>query len=413
MRPADPAPAAGWPAPDGGDRSAVTGRPHRARWRSRIQVGSLVVALLGVAALSALSSAASQSPLDPTSAGPAGGQALALLVGQLTGQRVDILQTPRLPRSRGPATVLTPQPDDLAPSALRGLAAAAAAGDTVVLVAPDQLTRRRLGLNLRTTPIGPRRSPPDCPVRAADVAGPVLAGPQGYGGHLAGARSCYRGWLLVIRRGSGALVLLGGPDAFENADLGQAGDAALGVSLLAAHPLLVWMGPGAALPVPAGRPRSLLTLLPTAVQAGLAGLALAGLAFAASRARRLGGVALEPLPVVVRAAEVLEGRARLYAAGRRRGEVADALRAGCRSRLARRFGLPELAEVERTLLVERTAQAAGRSAAAVGELLYGASPESVPADDAGLLHLAAELDALAADAGARPPGAVADRVAHP
>lgn len=412
MSPTDRADAS-WPAAGGGVRSPVTPRPHRRRWRSRILAGSLVVAVLAVAVLTALSSAASGSPLDPTSPAPAGGQALALLVTQLTGEPVAILQTPRLPRSRGPATVLTPQPDDLAPSTLRGLAAAAAAGDTVVLVAPDAATRRRLGLSLRTTPVGPRRSPPDCTLRAADVAGAVLAGPEGYSGHLAGARSCYRGWLLVIRRGLGEIVLLGGPDAFENAELARAGDAALGVGLLAAHPQLLWLGPGAALPAPAGRPRSLLTLLPTAVQAGLVGLALAGLAFGASRAHRFGGVVLEPLPVVVRAAEVLEGRARLYAAGRRRREVADALRGGCRSRLARRFDLPGLAEVDRDLLVERTAQATGRSAAAVGELLYGAPRDPVPADDAGLLRLAGKLDALTAEAGARPPAAVPARVAHP
>ena len=118
--------------------------------------------------------------------------------------------------------------------------------------------------------------------------------------------------------------------------------------------------------------------------------AVAVLLLALWRARRLGPVVAEPLPVVVRAAETVEGRARLYRRAGARGTAAEALRAGvrrpagARARPAapRRSRRPWSTAVAGTHRPDR----APRSAA----LLYGAAP----ADDAALVRLADDLDAL-------------------
>ncbi|WP_347107893.1 hypothetical protein AAHB33_13235 [Paenarthrobacter sp. S56] len=53
----------------------------------------------------------------------------------------------------------------------------------------------------------------------------------------------------------------------------------------------------------------------------------------------MGPLVHEPLPVVVKAAETAEGRARLYQDSRSVERAADNLRAGTLSRLARHFNL--------------------------------------------------------------------------
>jgi hypothetical protein len=92
--------------------------------------------------------------------------------------------------------------------------------------------------------------------------------------------------------------------------------------------------------------------------------------------------------VVVQAAETVEGRARLYRRSRARDTAAESLRGARRVRLGRLLGLP--ARSAPTALVDAAAARAGRDPGAVAGLLYGAAP----ADDAALVRLADDLDAL-------------------
>ena len=117
-------------------------------------------------------------------------------------------------------------------------------------------------------------------------------------------------------------------------------------------------------------------------------LALAVLVLALWRARRLGRVVPEPLPVVVRAAEAVEGRGRLYRAAGARDTAAEALRAGARARLAARLGLPR--DAGREGLVLALAARTGRPPQELDALLYGPAPH----DDAALVRLADALDGL-------------------
>ena len=57
------------------------------------------------------------------------------------------------------------------------------------------------------------------------------------------------------------------------------------------------------------------------------------------RARRLGPLATEPLPVVVRAVETTRSLGRLYRRSGDRGHAAESLRRAARSRLAERLRL--------------------------------------------------------------------------
>jgi hypothetical protein len=99
-------------------------------------------------------------------------------------------------------------------------------------------------------------------------------------------------------------------------------------------------------------------------------------------------VVTEPLPVVVRAAEAVEGRSRLYRAAGARGPAAEALRAATVDRLVRRVGAAPGGDPGGlvALVVERT----GDDPATVHALLYGGAPE----DDAALVRLADDLHVL-------------------
>ena len=112
------------------------------------------------------------------------------------------------------------------------------------------------------------------------------------------------------------------------------------------------------------------------------------------RARRLGRVVPEPLPVVVRASETVEGLGRLYRAAHARPRAAEALRTAVRGHLAPLLGVGGGAaagvEDDRPAMVAAVCARTGRSAPYVTALLYGAEP----GDDPSLVALADQLDAL-------------------
>jgi hypothetical protein len=188
------------------------------------------------------------------------------------------------------------------------------------------------------------------------------------------------------------VTVLGTGLPLTNSYLARQGNAALALNLLGAGGPVVWLIPSVPPPTAAaGGPRSLTSLVPEAAWLVAAQLGLAALLAAAWRARRLGPLTPEPLPVVVRASETVEGHARLYQARRARDRVAANLRAAALARLLPAIGLPAGAEP-----AAATAALAARSTleqAAVAELLYG----PVPGTDAALITLASDLDVLATD----------------
>jgi hypothetical protein len=107
------------------------------------------------------------------------------------------------------------------------------------------------------------------------------------------------------------------------------------------------------------------------------------------RGRRLGRIVVEPLPVVVRPTETVEGRARLYRRAGARDRAANALRAATLDRMRIRLSLPRGAPP--AVVAEAAARRTGRPVPDVVALL---APSTVPPDDAALVALRTALDTL-------------------
>jgi hypothetical protein len=158
------------------------------------------------------------------------------------------------------------------------------------------------------------------------------------------------------------------------------------MGLLGQNDHLIWYRPS--YQPPPGTEQGVVELIPDWVTAVWWQLVVAVALAAWWRARRLGPVVAEPLPVVVRAAEATEGRARLYRRGRSRGHAAAILRDAAVQRLRHRLGLPTAAPVE-DVVAAVTARST-RPATDVAGALTGPDP----LDDAALVRLADTLDAL-------------------
>jgi hypothetical protein len=328
--------------------------------------------------------------LDPRSPAPSGGRALAEVLRD-QGVRVDrVATTDGLADTVGrDTTVLVVDPDLLTDGQIETLVNTGA--DLVVLstVAPQ-----RWVTGVGAQPVDPDVRSPGCRLPAARRAGRADAGLISYdvdGTSLGSAVRCYardgRPSLVQGQVGGQLVTLVGSGSGFTNSRLDDEGNAALALGLLGGHDRLVWLLPSRRV-LPPQAQKSFYELVPHGVWWGLAQLAIAVLLLALWRARRLGPVVAEPLPVVVRAAEAVEGRGRLYRRAGARDRAGEALRSGVRARLVPALGLPR--RVEPTAVVAAVAARSSRPAAEVGALLYGAAP----ADDASLVRLADALDDL-------------------
>jgi Domain of unknown function (DUF4350) len=202
------------------------------------------------------------------------------------------------------------------------------------------------------------------------------------------AEGCFRDedGSLVVQ--SGDVTLFGVSAALTNDQVLRGDNAAAAVRLLGQHDRLVWYVPTID-DLPAGDGVSLETLLPRWIGPGLWLGALAAVALVLWRARRLGPLATEPLPVVVKAIETTQARGRLYRKARDRPHAAEALRQATRNRAATRLGLTGPTD---PLLVSEVARHTGRDQPEVAALL---GPGTPPATDQDLIMLArglAELD---------------------
>lgn len=268
-----------------------------------------------------------------------------------------------------------------------------APGDRL-LIAPTSAALKALAPGVSTAGSPPVRTRgAGCDLRAARLAGPATTGGAVYAVRQGAARGCYPASgnpsLLRYARDGRTVTVIGTGLPFTNAHLDEQGNAALTLNLLEAHSSVVWLVPDPlAGTTPGADAASPLELLPPAVPLAIAQVGVAVVLLALWRARRLGPVVYERLPVVVRAAETVEGRSRLYRSRKARDRAAEALRAGCRARLAPRLGLGRDAHPQ--ALTAAVAARSGHSDQYAAAVLYG----SVPADDAALVRLADDLDAL-------------------
>ncbi|GAB3587422.1 DUF4350 domain-containing protein [Amycolatopsis endophytica] len=356
-------------------------------WRAARAPLVVALILLVGAVIVLLGSAGRQhGALDPGSPDPTGSRALARLL-ERQGVRVVAARTYAEADAavREDTTLLVTGPDLVEPGRLAALRARA--GEAVV-IAPGDATLDLLTPGVVVgvgVPLSVRA--PRCTVAGAVSAGDVVLGGLTYSAHSR-ARGCYDGTMLQLPGEDGSTTLLGNGDLMTNDRLDDEGNAALMLRLLGRNATLVWYVPSPGDTGAGIEQRSPMDLLPRAWMFGAIQLAVAAVLFAVWRARRLGPVVTERLPVAVRAAETTEGRARLY---RRSGAVdhaAATLRQAAIGRMRPLLGLG--ASAEPAAVVAAAADRTGWPAPAVGELLYGPAP----ADDAGLVRLADELDRI-------------------
>jgi hypothetical protein len=369
--------------------------------RSRLRANRGVIAVAALVLLGALLLALAQSSrtvglLDPDATDPSGSHAVAALLADqgVTVVRVTTAQAAvdALARATDPTLVIAPT----APLSERMLATVRGAHPKyAVLLQPDDATlaayapwARSSGFRVLTDEV-----PADCDWYVAEAAGPLPQGGATYATDRTDLSSCWGGGVVDTARGGGGEVvtLVGLAGALTNQHLADSGNAAMALGALGRAHTLVWWLPSSADPLQfdPGSDIGIGDLVPTWVRWALVQLAITVLVVVWWRARRLGRVVVEPLPVVVRATESVEGRARLYRRGHARGRAADALRSASLARLRTRLALPRTAGVD--VVVAAVSARTGRPGADVAALLASGGS---PLDDAGLTGLADALDAL-------------------
>lgn len=379
--------------------TAPTGRALVRRFRGPLAV--LLVLVLALVALGIVK-ATKRGTLDPRSYSPAGAHAVAALLEQrgVTVTVVEDLQQlqRRLDATGAGATVFVPEAGVLFETELADIAGQVA-GARAALVVGGAGSGNLNELKADASPVdladvAPRDA--QCALPVAVAAGRARTGGIAYDGAGTGCYPAGGNPTLLVLPG-GTTTVIGSVSPFTNDHLGQDGNARLAVGLLGLRETggpstdvreVLWLLPRGDRPRPADATSSLRELVPDGIIWGVVQLFVALGVLALWRGRRLGRVVTEPLPVVVRGAEAVEGRARLYRAAGARGQAAEALRAGARDRLGRALGLPT--DSGRAALVETLSARTGQDPLRVDALLFGPAP----GDDPGLVRLADDLDGL-------------------
>jgi hypothetical protein len=402
--------------------------------------------------------------LRPDNSAAHGGSTLAglLRAGGVTVQEVTKSSDALIAGYAGNVTVFVPAPDLMHPTYLRMLKLLPAS-TRVVLVAPSRYALINGLIPVAAT--GSRwatgAADPDCDLPEARQAGRAAVLHDYYQSTPRTVLSCYREALVGMRVGEAEVLLVGADDPFRNDRIGELHNAALATGLLSRYPRVVWLdlrhgepppgvvseppdasrpaappslgtggspdpdfptpagandggneNPGNGAPPDAGSNESPPLPVPPQFWAVLAMLAVAVVALAFARARRLGPPVTEPLPVLVRGVETVTGRGRLYRLAKARGPALKALRAAALQRMMPVLDLPaEPGAPGRgssggrdgsgpagmpapSTVVSAVAERTGWDADRVEDLLYGPEPKT----DAKLVQAVHDLDALVRDA---------------
>ncbi|WP_179474025.1 DUF4350 domain-containing protein [Mycolicibacterium vinylchloridicum] len=358
------------------------------RWRTGRWIALALIAISAIAAIGAYFTAPRPGGrMDPESTSSDGAHALVAL---LRDRGVDVVVANNVADVERAA-----RPDSLLLAAetyyTRGTdlltRLADVPGDRLILE-PTSRVRQALAPDIRLGGASMLTMEPDCDLREAIRAGTVQLGATDT---YEKARDvevtrCYGGALVRYHADGRTITVVGTADFMTNGGLLQEGNAALAMNLAGNRPRVVWYAPQRVEGQSGAAGSSLTDLMPDAVTWIVWQLCLAVLLLAIWQGRRLGPLVAEKLPVVVRASETVEGRARLYRSRRARDRAAEALRTATLQRLTPRLGLgpsPSPAAVL-SAVVQRYAGDAN----SVHHLLFGPAPST----DSDLLHLAQALD---------------------
>jgi hypothetical protein len=362
------------------------------RHRAIAAFSAVVAAALGLVLWAQLSPKGDAIPLSVHNAGPDGARAVTQILGRHGVEVQDAgsyeAAMAALQAGSSPTLLLYDRNGFLDGPRLLNLAASA---QRMVVVSPRLQTLDALDAGIRQAGVVPDASPvlqPGCSLPEPQAAGAV----SGESGFLYdGGTSCYRpdgsGAGLVAASSDGRLIVVGSTAVFSNGELDRLGHAALAIRTLGPSPDLVWYIPTPEDLETGGSPESLDELAPDWVRFLGPWLVLVALAAIAWRGRRLGPLVFEPLPVVVKAAETAEGRARLYQDSRAVEQARDNLRAGTLVRLSGHLRTGPGATAGQ--VIEAAAQHLGRPARDIRELI-----DERPGTEARLVAWSRELDTL-------------------
>ncbi|WP_374007702.1 DUF4350 domain-containing protein [Leifsonia sp. LS-T14] len=363
-----------------------------------LAVIAVLIALFGILLTGGRTDAG--TPLDAANPAPAGAKAVAEV---LRDHGVDVHPVTTLAAARAAAaddaTVLVYDPDDNLDAA--GYRALAGDGRTLVLVEPGFTTLKAVAPDVSAAgePSGPvpagcgvpaaRRAERIDPRSTADTEQLTLPGTFRVTGD---GLACFtdgggRASLVRTTFDDSTLYLLGSAAVLTNEGVDRLGNAALSLNLLGSHRTLVWYLPSLD-DRPVTGPPDIAALTPGWVTPVVLLLVIVFVAAAIWRGRRFGPLVVENLPVVVRAGETREGRARLYQRSSARLRAADALRVGTIGRLAAIAGLPSAADTQE--VADAVAALTGTDRLRVRDVLL----DRIPATDRELLALSDDLAAL-------------------
>jgi hypothetical protein len=390
-------------------------QPRRRRWSRVALFTGAAVAAVALLLFAVSGTRAAARALDPDSSGSNGTRALAEVL-RSQGVRVDVVRT--IDEFEATAvdpstTVVVGDPAYLGAGAAERTTAHAAGARRLVVVEPDDISLQDLDLLLHVTGGSTTDLRAGCTTDLADPSDVVSAPATLYAAGdpaPAGLASCYApapaasgasgsdgtgdetGAAVVVLPAAGTTpetVVLGSGAALTNARITDGAQAALALRTLGAVDRLVWYVPDVsdlAAAGPGGQPVDNPNRgVPEWFGPGVLLVGLVVVAYALARGRRLGRLVAEPLPVVVRAVETTEARGRLYHRASDRPLAARTLRAGTRTRLVARLGLPPGSSDAG--LVAAVARSTGLPPTDVEALLDGPDPDT----DRDLLLLAQRL----------------------
>jgi hypothetical protein len=359
-----------------------------ARNRASLLIGLGLVAAVAVAALTG--GGDNTTPMDPDNAGPDGTRAVARVLDD-EGVDVDVARSADALEDvavGSDTSVVVVLPGNLGEATVERLLEHTGGAAHVIVLGADIGAAEALG-----APVTPSNDDLG-DGRAAGCVDPLFDGltvevdtaPVYEGG------DCFPGDLgAVVLRPRDGLLLFGADQAFTNDQVLRADNAAIALRLLGQDRRLVWYVPSLA-DLSAGEGVSLTSLLPRWVFPGLWVAALAVVATVVWRGRRLGALATEPLPVVVRAVETTRSLGRLYRRAGDRAHAAAALRRSARTRCAERLRLGS--RFDPAGLVREVARRTDRPETEVARLLDPPPGDPGPSTDRDLVNLAQALAQL-------------------
>ena len=357
-----------------------------------IGLGTMVALLVAVLLSGGPRTAADHDPDNP---GAKGARALARVLEQ-EGVEVEIVRSADALEATTldpTTTVLVTTPVYLGVSTAERLLTAAR-DSTVVVAGATPGTVEALGIDAQVSPV-PLKSPQ--PAKCTDTGMGDFDGMDIEVDEAASyttSAGCFEadgGWFLASADKD--LVLLGAPGILENDQVLRADNAAVALRLLGQHPRLVWYIPSLD-DLIADDGVSLRSLLPPWLVPATWLVGLTMLSVIWWRGRRLGALAVEPLPVSVRSLETTEARGRLYRSASARGHAADVLRQSTRDSIAAHLRLPAS---DIGSLVRDVRARIGDSGADVDALIGAEAP--APRSDEELIRLATSLAELDTEVG--------------